>query len=66
MLGYLVSLKEKNGFFDLDGKEKKVLMTGETLSKFLLKPSKCNIFSAISVDIEEYQSNHSGAEVWES
>lgn len=65
-MGYIVTLKQKNGFFDLEGEDKKVLMTGETLSKFLLKPSECNIFLAVSVGIDEYQTEHSDVEIWKA
>lgn len=59
MMGYLVDLKEKGGPFDTGGEYKKVLMTRETLSRSLLMPSKYCIFSAASVNIEEYQADHS-------
>lgn len=64
-MGYVVEFKKKEGFFDGYGKLQKVLMTGEKLAE-LLTQVRYYVISAKSVNIPEYQVDHSddGIEVW--
>lgn len=66
MMGYLVELKKKNGFFEPYGEMQKVLMSSEKLAELLLNKPSYYVISARSVDIEEYQLNHDPKlEVWQ-
>lgn len=64
-MGYVVEFKKKEGFFDGYGELQKVLMTGEKLAE-LLTQVRYYVISAKSVNIPEYQVDHSddGIEVW--
>lgn len=61
-MGYVVELKTKEGFFSGYGKLQKVLMTGEKLAE-LLTQVRYYVISAKSVNIPEYQVDHSDDEI---
>lgn len=66
MMGYLVELKKKNGFFEPYGDMQKVLMSGEKLAELLLNKPSYYVISARSTNIAEYQLNHNPElEVWQ-
>lgn len=57
-MGYLVKFKKKDGVFGAYGEEQRVLMSNEKLAELLTKRVSYYVFSAVSVNVPEYQANH--------